>query len=441
MTEAIIRDLGEGLVIRHATPDDADALANFNKEIHSEDDHEAQGLEDWTLDLISGESPTFDPGDFTIVEDTRTSEIISTCCLISQTWSYEGIPFKVGRPELVGTKKEFRQRGLVREQMEILHQWSEARGQLVQAITGIPFYYRQFGYEMALNLGGGRSGYKTHVPKLKEDQEEPFTFRVADKADIPFLMATYNRGCQRSMVYAVWNKHLWRYELTGKRKLNINRREIFIIEDQDGQPAGFIGIPAIKWGEYSALTVYEIATGYTWSAVTPSVIRFLWETGETLAKEQKQTQDQFGFFLGAVHPSYEVVASSLPQIHKPYAYYLRVPDLVDFLHEVSPALETHLEDTAFALYSDTITLSFYRSGVKLVFKRGHIEEITKLGPDALDKATACFPGLTFLKLLFGFRNMEELHFAHTDCYAKNGESQHLLNALFPKKYSEVWPIS
>jgi hypothetical protein len=175
--------------------------------------------------------------------------------------------------------------------------------------------------------------------------------------------------------------------------------------------------------------------------VTPSVIRFLWQKGETLAKEQKQSQEKFGFFLGEVHPSYEVVTSMLPQTHQPYAYYLRVPDLVEFLHEVSPALETHLADTAFDLYTGNIILSFYRSGLNLDFKKGHIEEIVKLAPDALDEATACFPGLTFLQLLFGYRSMDELHYAHVDCYAKNKESQHLINAIFPKKYSDVWPIS
>ncbi|MFU8827484.1 MAG: GNAT family N-acetyltransferase, partial [Brevefilum sp.] len=135
MTDSIIRDLGEGLIIRHSTAKDAEALALFNKEIHGEDEWDARGLIEWTLDLISGEGPTFDVGDFTIVENTRTGEIVSSCCLISQTWSYEGIPFKVGRPELVGTKKDYRRRGLVREQFEILHQWSAGRGELVQAIT------------------------------------------------------------------------------------------------------------------------------------------------------------------------------------------------------------------------------------------------------------------------------------------------------------------
>lgn len=441
MKDPIIRDLGDGLIIRHATATDAEALVKFNTAIHSEDEHDAKGLEDWTLDLISGEGPTFDAGDFTLVEDTQTGEIISSCCLISQTWSYEGIPFKVGRPELIGTRKDFRRRGLVREQIAILHQWSEARGELVQAITGIPFYYRQFGYEMALNLGGGRSGYKTHVPKLKHDEEEPYTLREASKADIPFLQTTYQRGCQRSMVYALWNKHLWRYELTGKRKFNINRREFYIIQTPEGQPAGFIGIPPLKWGDNSVLTMYELAPGFSWSAVTPSVIRFLWQKGKTLAKTQNLSQERFGFMLGEVHPAYEVIASRLSQIQKPYAYYLRVHNLVEFLNEISPALEAHLAGTPFDFYSGDIILSFYRYGLRLVFKNGHIEEIEHLEADALEEATACFPGLTFLQLLFGYRSLDEVHHTRVDCYAKNKESQHLLNAIFPKNPSDIWPIS
>lgn len=58
MTDSIIRDLGEGMIIRHATPENAAALVKFNKEIHGEGEWDAKGLEDWTLNLISGEGPT-----------------------------------------------------------------------------------------------------------------------------------------------------------------------------------------------------------------------------------------------------------------------------------------------------------------------------------------------------------------------------------------------
>jgi len=346
MSEKIIRKLNDTLILRHASLDDAEALVKFNVEIHQEGEWDAKGLEHWTLDLISGEGPTFATENFTIVEDTQSGEIVSSSCLISQTWSYEGIPFKVGRPELVGTKKDYRRRGLVRQQFEIMHKWSETRGELVQAITGIPYYYRQFGYEMTLNLGGGRAGYEMHVPELKDEEKEPFTFRPAVETDIPFLKKTYERGFSRNMINALWDEDLWRYELSGKRQYNINRREMFVIEDQQGNPAGFLGIPAIKWGKLSAATLYELAPGYAWTQVTPSVIRFLWQTGERLGKEQDQEQKMFGFWLGESHPVYEVAATKLPRLRKPYSYFMRVSDLPAFLDLIKPVLERRLAESA-----------------------------------------------------------------------------------------------
>ena len=175
-----------------------------------------------------------------------------------------------------------------------------------RVITGIPYYYRQFGYEMTLGLGGGRAGYETHVHKLKEDETEPYTFRLAKVEDIPFLIKTYESSFKRSLVSAVRDEAEWRYELTGKRQYNINRRDIFIIENQTGDPVGFIAIPPVKWGNLSPVDWYELTPDMAWAEVTPSVIRFLWQHGEELAKEQDQIQNMFGFWLGADHPVYHV---------------------------------------------------------------------------------------------------------------------------------------
>ena len=441
MAEKLIQKLADGLIIRRSTPDDADALAQFNKQVHSEDKMDEVSLVDWTLDLISGEGPTFAADDFTIVEDTTTGEIVSSACTISQTWSYEGIPIKVGRPELVGTHKDYRRRGLVRQQFAILHDWSKERGELMQAITGIPYYYRQFGYEMTLNLGGGRSGCQHHVPKLKDDEAEAYTFRPASEDNIPFLKATYDLGCKCQMVSAIRDEAQWRYELTGKRNYNIDRREIYIIQNTAGAPVGFIAIPAVKWGDKSALTAYELAPGFSWSAVSPSVIRFLWKRGEELAQEQERQQTIFGFWLGTTHPAYDVMASKLPQKHNPYAFFMRVPDLPALLTKITPALEARLADSAFAHYSGEVKLNFYRDGICLNFENGRLTKIDVLGIENPDAVTANFPDLVFLQLLFGYRTMDELDDAFCDCYAKNEESKNLINALFPKKASDIWAIS
>lgn len=441
MTKNIIRSLDKGLILRHFTSEDEESLITFNKEIHGEGEWDTRGLVDWTHDLISGKSPVFKPVDFTIVEDTRSGEIVSSCCLISQTWAYEGIPFKVGRPELVGTKKEYRRQGLVRQQFDVLHAWSAQRGELVQAITGIPYYYRQFGYEMTLNLDGGRYGYKIHVPALKEDEKETYRFRPPVEDDIPFIMAAYEDGCQRSMISAVWDEALWRYELFGKLKYNINRRDIFVIENLEGIKVGLIGTPSIKWGKLSTLTIFEIAPGNSWSDISPSVIRFLWQKGKELAKEQGQTQEMFGFWLGECHPAYDAISTLLPRIRMPYAYYMRVPDLAAFLRIITPALEQRLENSAFASYTGTLTLSFYLDGLNLDFKNGELQEIKPLSFDEISQFNASFPPLVFLHLVFGYRSMADLKYAYADCATKDDETANLLNALFPKKVSDIWVIS
>ena len=153
-------DLRDGLILRRATAADAEALAEFNAQVHrnpqTSDPDIYVGW--WVRDLMQRPHPSFVPEDFVIVEERETGRIVSSLNLISQTWSYEGIPFGVGRPELVGTAPEYRRRGLVRLQFEVIHAWSAARGEVVQAITGIPYFYRQFGYDMAMTLGGARLG-------------------------------------------------------------------------------------------------------------------------------------------------------------------------------------------------------------------------------------------------------------------------------------------
>ena len=109
-TQSLIRDLGEGLILRRTTPADAEALATFNARLHSDDgpDKPDERVAAWTRDLITRPHPTFSPGDFTIVEESATGKIVSSLNLISQTWAYAGIEFGVGRPELVGTLPEYR---------------------------------------------------------------------------------------------------------------------------------------------------------------------------------------------------------------------------------------------------------------------------------------------------------------------------------------------
>jgi len=230
------------LVLRQATTADIDSVVVFNTHVHSEGGWDAPDtkLGFWVRDLMSGYHPTVTAGDFLIVEDTGTGEIVSSTNLIPQTWSYAGIEFGVGRPELVGTHPDCRRRGLVRAQFEVLHQWSEGRGHKVQAITGIPWYYRQFGYDLALDLYGSRRGSIAGVPALKEDQSEPYVVRPAGASDLEFIAMVALHGDDRSLVSCRRDAAQWRHELDGQTLGNTQARQLCIIETAAGKAVGFL---------------------------------------------------------------------------------------------------------------------------------------------------------------------------------------------------------
>jgi hypothetical protein len=443
----ILRELGDGLVLRRSTRADGPALSEFNAHIHgSEDTGEPNDwVGAWTRDLLEKPHPTFHPEDFTIVEDTRRGAIVSSLNLISQTWSYAGIEFKVGRPELVGTLPEYRQRGLVRAQFEVIHTWSAERGELVQAITGIPYCYRLFGYEMAVNLDGGRAGFLPHIPPLHEGQSEPYRLRPATLAEVDFIIRLYQQASRRSLISCVRDAEVWRYEIQGRDPKNVNRSELRVIESRQGQPAGYLAHPPYRWGSLLAATAYEIQPPTSWLMVTPSVIRYLQATGETYSPEvgSEPPFGSFGFWLGSEHPVYPLFADKLPRVRKPYAWYIRVTDLPAFVQRIAPALENRLAASpSLSGYSGELKISFYKTGLELKFEEGRLTRVASWKPTLQGHSgDAAFPGLTFIQLLFGYRSLEELQYAFPDCLTFSSTATALLENLFPQQASSIWPVS
>ncbi|HEY4690092.1 MAG TPA: GNAT family N-acetyltransferase [Anaerolineae bacterium] len=440
----ILRDLGDGLILRRSIPEDAETLAAFNGRIHSDagPDQPDEYVAAWTRDLLRGDHPTFNPGDFTIVEDTRTGAIVSSMNLISQTWSYAGVEFGVGRPEIVGTLPDYRYRGLIRAQFDVVHQWSAGRGEMVQAITGIPWFYRQFGYEMGLELSGGRLGYAPHVPKLKDGESEPYRIRPVTEGDLPFIMHLYRQASQRHLISCVRDEALWRYEIWGKSDANANKNVMCVIESAGGEPAGYLAHPPRLWGPTQTATSYELKPGVSWVAVTPSVIRYLKATGEAHAeRDKKEPFGAFGFWLSSDHPVYHAAADRLPRERKPYAWYVRVPDLPGFIRHIAPVLEKRIAESIVVGYSGELKISFYRTGLRLVLEKGRLTGIEAWKPRRGDDGVMAFPDLTFLQLVLGYRTLDELRYAFADCWVDTDEARAVIEAMFPKQASNVWPVA
>src|SRR5690349_24835948 len=63
--QGVLRDMGDGLVVRRATPADRDAVAALNAEVfrERETNEPGEGLAAWTRDLMRGNHPTVSASD------------------------------------------------------------------------------------------------------------------------------------------------------------------------------------------------------------------------------------------------------------------------------------------------------------------------------------------------------------------------------------------
>jgi hypothetical protein len=448
------KDLGDGLTLRWATKDDTEALVDFNVQVHSDNPEEPDTwLGHWVRDLMNGEHPTTKAEDFTVVVDERAGgKIVSSLNLISQTWSFDGVEFPVGRPELVGTDPAYRRRSLVRKQFEAIHAKSAVRGEMVQAITGIPWYYRLFGYEMAVDLDGHRQYRLKRSPESKKVEEEPYRLRLATEADISFMQPLYEAQQTRSMISRVRDESLWQYEMAEAHRESPYGRHLYVVDASTGSAtdastdsADEVSWHPVAYVEYKqfnqifAVREFGVTPGHSWRAVGLFLLRHLQREAVRLDDILPKPVETIFFYLGDGHLLYEALLRELQKTRNPYAWYIRVPDLPRFMRHITPVLEARLADSVMAGHSGTTKLNFYTSHMTLVFADGKLTEIGTYEPKRFAQGDAAFPDLTFLQLLFGYRSFEELDYAFADCFA-NEETAVLLPSLFPKRYSDVTPL-
>ncbi|MBN1667536.1 MAG: hypothetical protein JW862_10625, partial [Anaerolineales bacterium] len=289
-----------------------------------------------------------------------------------------------------------------------------------------------------------------HLPTLKENEAEAYTFRPATVADLPFLMQVHAYHNRNSLLSCVRDDASWRYELAGRSKENVHHSEVIIITDRDGQAVGFLRHPATVWHNLMVINGYELKAGVSYLAVTPAIFRYAIATGRDYAAEvnakAKEGADPIemqgcNFSLGEDHPVYHAYGEHMPRIYTPYNWYLRVPDLPAFLSHIGPVLEQRLADSWAAGHSGDLKMGFYGPGVKLSFEKGQLTGAQAYRQEGNEDGDALFTGRTFLRLLFGYNSMAELDGMFADVFAASDTGRALLPALFPKQSSNIWPIA
>ncbi|GCE50215.1 acetyltransferase (GNAT) family protein [Thermosporothrix hazakensis] len=437
---AFRRDLGDGLVLRWSTADDIERIATLHSLVHR-DAVDAPPNEEYIRQIrrmMSDDFPLMGPRDFGVVEDTSKAgnPIIATTAVWRHTWAYEGIPFHVGRPEMVATDPAYRNRGLIRALFELFHARSEAQGDLVQAITGISYFYRQFGYEYALELDDRRMMPIALIPEVRG----ALTLREATVDDIPLLEELYRRRQASGILSELPTRAMWLYDIeTWKRHPELRHfLACYMLVNAAGETVGALITDAYRRGKALYVWLLELIEGTNMQAILPSLLQALRAYGAGIEPALPDGEPflEICFALGTTHPVFEFADITLRQpVEAPYAWYLRVKDLPGFLLHIAPALEQRLAASSLAGYSGDIKVNFYRGGLRMHLERGRLKVVEDWRkPVYGESEDASFPPLLFLQVLFGYRSVDFLRQVFPDVWA-SVEAAPLLKVLFPTRPS------
>ena len=450
-----VGSLGNGLVRRWSTPADVEKIALCTGTVfrHRADEPPNEAVANECRVMLSPGFPLMGPGDFAVVEDTSLPErpVVACLCCWSHRWNLGGVSFGVGRPEIVATLPAYRKRGLIRALFEMFHARSAARSEMVQAITGIEYYYRQFGYEYALDLGGRRTFAIDRVAPLPDGGVEPYTLRPATVDDVPHIQALYARLCRRSLVHAEATEADWRYYITAwdepvvrsqaPERVGLAYRLLMVV-DREGHVCGFTTTASRRRTNKYAIFDLELYPGLNWQAAMPSLLRAFCAIARDLRPMVPDAPpfSELILALGRSHPAYEVLDEKLhAEAEKVYAWYVRVPDVPGFLRHIAPVLEQRLADSILSGYTGELKLQLYRSGLRLQFEHGELAAVEPWAADEFeDDAALNCPPLLFLQLLFGYRSIGDLAEIYPDVWVKDGATRLVLDTLFPKQQSIVW---
>jgi hypothetical protein len=357
--------------------------------------------------------------------------IVSAINLIPQTWHYEDVPFGLGRIEVVATHKEYRHRRLVRAQIDAAHDRSAELGLLATGITGIPNYYRRFGYAKAVPCW---ARYSLPFYEIAEGAPDKFTLRPATLDDAENLSTFDAYRAREAGVSVIRTPELWRYEIAGHSPQSPAAWQVFVIRrEATGEDVGHVALRfSLTWHD-AILESYVVGEGASYVETYSDVLKGIRDTARAHFAKHEAALTERLFIHSNTHPALDLLLQNNVQtFESPNTWYLRVPDLAAFLRHVAPVLERRLEGSAAHRYSGVLNIGFYnRSGVRVTFEQGKLVSAEQVAMERED-FTAAFADLTFIGVLFGYKSRRDTRAMYDENYALP-VGRVLIDTLFPRK--------
>ena len=426
-------ELGDGLVLRSVRNQaDAERYAAFNHDYVSP----IQGL---TCANLLADHPTMRGDDFFFVEDERVGIIVSCICLIPwhcRIGSDEAqADLRVAMLEMVVTHPDYRHRGLVRKQIEHFHHIVAAQGFDLCIIEGIPYYYRQYGYAYATDHWASDGLPLARVPDRAEGESaegegaKSVRLRPATMDDVTTLDDFYTQTMGKLAAWTTRSPEYWRY------LIECAEAPIALLEDAahgnaaHGTPLGYV--MAWRTNIDTDTGAYIAEHGIPTASAAFAFLQWC------------KAHFDGELILGwpAVSPLIAVARTLGSSVRPADQWLLRAVDLPRLLLKFAPVLAVRLAASPYAGLTTALTLNLYRQAYRLRFVAGALIAVEPLGfVDAsmgADGGDLCIPPDAFMRLLLGYRTLDELADAWPDIVVRPTR-RHLWQVLWPKQTTYFW---
>lgn len=427
-------DLGEGFLVKWATEQEAVAYGVLVDMVfrHSAEqparDLNAQAIAEWAHG-----HPTTDHTDIAVVVDADDT-VVAGAILLRQSMDYSGVQLGVGRPEMVVCLPEHRNKGFIRQIFRLLHAKSHARGDHLQAITGIPYFYRQLGYSYAIAFDG-----QTIVPfsavQTPDVHGGRYVFRKAQSEEYQSFVALYDADrLGRGLLCTTPFERSYYQHLTSVSTQAFVIDPFFFVDTTDNRIIGYALLHRTQYGAHLAVLGAGLQRDVSWQQVLPGFMAALdaHRTSVRMTHATIHTLTHINFILDDRHPILQQLRFGYtPETVPAYAWYIRVDDYERFFMAIQPIIEARLRRSSMRGYTGTVTIALYGSAFRLHWDAGSLITVEPAQlPIMGTGADAGYPADTFAMQVFGRKSYREIKQWHHEAWASHSAEQ-LLGILFP----------
>ncbi|MFX1510495.1 MAG: GNAT family N-acetyltransferase [Promethearchaeota archaeon] len=411
------QDIGDGFIMRPATPADQEAITATVKTVFGKDVSPM-------IDRLFNYHPDFPVSDHFLVIDTNKVKVASYFCLSRTKCVLNGTEFPVGHMEIVATLPEYRHRGFIRQLNTIFEQRVEEYQLSLLVIIGIPYFYRSLGYVYGITWGGTCVVPLELIPKLKKGEEESVQIiEITQDTFDEYLEARIQRNSYLDF-YRKISSADYPY-LTHGRLGEDSVYRFYVVKHKNAIVGSFM--LTVGWG---FVEIHELWVGNLTHIL--SILRFL----KTMARRRRLPLRIYLPSRPAVKSAIEGLSRS--KFERPYAWYIRIPSIKRFLETITPVLEHRLAQSDFAHLSDSLRLNWYRAAIEIIFKDGKVDEIKEIRRQDLKEADVAVPFPTIYQLLMGYKTIDELHQMYPDAGGRAFKLP-IVRVLFPKIRAQLTP--